>query len=376
MTDRSAYDLLIVGAGPVGCVVAERAARLKGWRSLVIDKRNHIAGNCYDRTHESGVLIHQYGPHYFRTNKKDLLDYLSNFTEWVPGNYEVKSYTRGEYFPFPINLITLEQFFKRKFTAEEAEAYLNEISIKNNHITNSEEFVLSRVGKEMYEAFYLGYTLKQWDKHPKTLNKSVCGRIPIRFNRDIRYVDHEYQFTPKEGFTAMFGKMLDHPLITLQLETDFNEVRDVIKPRIATLYSGPVDAYFNFRFGKLPWRSLEFTFTEYDQEFVQPCVQINYPNDYAYTRSVEIKHVTGQKSVNTVVSYEVSKAEGDPYYPIPADENAALYARYKALVDEESTRNKVYFSGRLARYLYINTDEAIEMALETIDQIIKDAETG
>jgi UDP-galactopyranose mutase len=367
------YDLLIVGAGPVGCVVAERAAALKGWTSLVIDKRNHIAGNCYDRTHESGVLIHQYGPHYFRTNKKELLDYLSNFTDWVPGNYEVKSFTKGEYFPFPINLLTLEQFFKRKFTAEEAEAYLNEVRIENDDIQNSEEFVLSRVGKEMYEAFYLGYTLKQWDMHPTELNKSVCGRIPIRFNRDIRYVDHEFQFTPDKGFTKMFEKMVDNPLIDIQLETDFESIRNTIKPRIATLYSGPVDAYFDYRFGKLPWRSLEFTFTEYDQQFVQPCVQINYPNDFDYTRSVEIKHVTGQKSDNTVVSYEVSKAEGDPYYPIPADENAALYERYRELADEENKTNGVYFSGRLARYTYINTDEAIEMALETINEIIQDA---
>ncbi|MBI1305254.1 MAG: UDP-galactopyranose mutase [Bacteroidetes bacterium] len=368
------YDLLIVGAGPVGCVVAERAAELKGWKSLIIEKRNHIAGNCYDRYHESGVLIHQYGPHYFRTNKKDLLDYLGRFTEWIPGNYIVKSSTRGELFPFPINLITLEQFFKRSFTAEEAEAFLEEIRIPNDHITNSEEFVLSRVGKEMYEAFYLGYTLKQWDKHPTELNKSVCGRIPIRFNRDTRYVDHEYQFTPAKGFTEMFSRMIDNPLIDVRLETDFNDVRNEIKPRIATLYSGPVDAYFNFQYGKLPWRSLDFTFTEYQQEYVQPCVQINYPNDHEYTRSVEIKHVTGQKCPNTVVSYEVPKSEGDPYYPIPADENAQLYLKYKELADLENKENKVYFSGRLARYTYINTDEAIEMALSTINEIIRDAD--
>ncbi len=368
------YDLLIVGAGPVGCVVAERAATLKGWSSLIIDKRDHIAGNCYDRHHESGVLIHQYGPHYFRTNDKNLLDYLGQFTGWIPGNYEVKSFTNGEYFPFPINLLTLEQFFKRSFTAEEAEAFLNEIRIPNDNIQNSEEFVLSRVGKEMYEAFYLGYTLKQWDMHPTELNKSVCGRIPIRFNRDIRYVDHAYQFTPDKGFTAMFTRMIDNPLIDVQLETDFEEIRHQFKPLKATLYSGPVDAYFDFKFGKLPWRSLEFTFTEYDQEFIQPCVQINYPNDNAYTRSVEIKHVTAQKTKNTVVSYEESRAEGDPYYPIPATENAELYQRYKVLADEENKKNKVYFSGRLARYTYINTDEAIEMALSTINDIIRDAE--
>lgn len=376
MAEEKQYDLLIVGAGPVGCVVAERAARLKGWRSLIIEKRNHIAGNCYDRYHESGVLIHQYGPHYFRTNKKELFDYLSEFTGWIPGNYIVKSSTRGELFPFPINLKTLEQFFGRTFTAEEAEAFLEEIRIKKDHIDNSEDFVLSRVGKEMYEAFYLGYTLKQWEKHPRELNKSVCGRIPIRFNRDERYVDHDYQFTPDKGFTELFTRMTDHELIDIRLETDFESIRGEITPRIATLYSGPVDAYFNYQLGKLPWRSLDFTFTEYPEEYVQPCVQINYPNDHPYTRSVEIKHVTQQKSPNTVVSYEVPVSEGDPYYPIPADANAELYQRYKVLADEENRKNKVYFSGRLARYTYINTDEAIEMALDTINEIIRDAEEG
>ena len=368
------YDLLIVGAGPVGCVVAEQMALRKGWKSLIIDKRDHIAGNCYDRVHESGVLIHQYGPHYFRSNKKELIDYLGQYTEWIPGNYEVKSSFNNDLYPFPINLLTLGQFFNRTFTAEEAEAHLNEIRVPNDNPANSEEFVLSRVGKELYEAFYLNYTLKQWEMHPRDLNKSVCGRIPIRFNKDIRYVDHEYQLTPKEGFTQMFSKMIDNPLIDVQLETDFESIRETIKPKQATLYSGPIDAYFGYQFGKLPWRSLDISFKEFKEEYKQPCVQINYPNDHDYTRSVEIKHVTKQQSDNTVISYEVPTWEGDPYYPVPADDNAALFRKYWELAQQENQNNNVYFSGRLARYTYINTDEAIEMALETADQIIKDAE--
>ncbi|MFT5725162.1 MAG: UDP-galactopyranose mutase, partial [Bacteroidia bacterium] len=221
---QNEYDLLIVGAGPVGCVVAEQAAKLKGWKCLIIDKRDHIAGNCYDRIHESGVLIHQYGPHYFRSNKKTLIDYLGQFTDWIPGNYEVRSSYNEELYPFPINLLTLGQFFKREFTAEEAEAYLEGIRIPNDNPANSEEFVLSRVGQELYEAFYLNYTLKQWEMHPTDLNKSVCGRIPLRFNKDIRYVDHEYQVTPKEGFTKMFGRMIENPLIDVQLETGFEDI--------------------------------------------------------------------------------------------------------------------------------------------------------
>lgn len=371
---KNEYDLLIVGAGPVGCVVAEQLALKKGWKSLIIDKRDHIAGNCYDRIHESGVLIHQYGPHYFRSNKKELIDYLGQYTDWIPGNYEVRSSFNDELYPFPINLLTLGQFFGREFTAEEAEAYLNEIRIPNDDPANSEEFVLSRVGKELYEAFYLNYTLKQWEMHPKDLNKSVCGRIPIRFNKDIRYVDHEYQLTPKEGFTKMFGKMIDNPLIDVRLETDFEEVRNSIKPNVATLYSGPIDAYFGYAYGKLPWRSLDISFKEFKEPLKQPCVQINYPNDHPYTRSVEIKHVTKQETDNTVISYEVPTWEGDPYYPVPADDNAALFKKYWLLAEEEQAENSVYFSGRLARYTYINTDEAIEMALETASQIQQDAE--
>jgi UDP-galactopyranose mutase len=361
----SNHDILIVGAGPVGCVLAERCATQLGYKVLLIDKRNHVAGNCYDRFHESGVMIHQYGPHYFRTNSKSLLDYLSQFTEWIPGNYFVTSFFRNEYFPFPINLLTLAQFFgKESLTPDEAKALLEEKREKIEFPKNSEEFVLSRVGKEMYEAFYLGYTLKQWDMHPRDLSPSVCGRIPIRFNTDCRYVDHEYQLTPMDGFTAMFSKMTQHPLIDIQLNTDFKDIRN--KPSLV-IYTGPIDEYFDFRFGKLAWRSLEFDFQVKDVEYVQPNVQINYSNDYDYTRTVEIKHVTKQVHPKTVISYEFPKAEGDPYYPIPTDANHALYLRYKELAEKETDEHRVYFCGRLAEYKYFNTDEVIENALRTFE---------
>lgn len=364
------YSLLVVGAGPVGCVMAERAASVLGWKVLVIDKRDHIAGNCYDKYHESGVLIHRYGPHYFRTNNEELLKYLSGFTEWIPGDYFVKASTRGELFPFPINLLTLRQFFKKPdMTAEEAAALLEE---KREHIdapANSEEFVLSRVGRELYEAFYLGYTKKQWDIHPKDLAPSVCGRIPVRLNTNERYVDHKNQLTPAKGFTEMFNKMLDHPNIEVRLETDFNDIKDEIIPEYATVYAGPIDEYFGKKFGKLPWRSLEFEFKKFDKDFVQPCVQINHPNEHDYTRTVEIKHVTKQEHPATVVSYEYPKAEGDPYYPIPRPVNKELYEKYRELGEKETKENSVYFCGRLAEYTYYNTDEVIERALRTFEQI-------
>lgn len=368
--EQKKYSLLIVGAGPVGCVIAERAATVLGWKVLVIDKRDHIAGNCYDMLHESGVLIHRYGPHYFRTNNEELLSYLSNFTDWIQGDYFVKVSTRGELFPFPINLLTLRQFFKNPdLTAEEAASLLEE---KREHIenpANSEEFVLSRVGRELYEAFYLGYTKKQWAIHPKDLAPSVCGRIPVRLNTDERYVDHKHQVTPAKGFTEMFKNMIDNPNIDVMLETDYKDVKDSIVPECATVYAGPIDEYFGCKLGKLPWRSLAFEFKQEEQEYVQPTVQINYPNQHDYTRTVEIKHVTKQQHPSTVISYEYPKAEGDPYYPIPRQVNKELYEQYKALGEQETKDNNVYFCGRLAEYRYYNTDEVIERALSTFNTI-------
>lgn len=372
----SDYDLLIVGAGPVGCVIAERAANERGWSSLVIDSRPHIAGNCYDRLHESGVLIHQYGPHYFRSNTQELLDYLSKFTDWIPGNYIVKASFKGELYPIPINLITLRKFFGRDFTPEEAAKHLEEIRHKIEAPANSEEFVLSRVGKELYEAFYLGYTLKQWSRHPRELDPSVCGRIPIRLNEDCRYVNVPFQVTPAKGFTHMFGRMLDHPKIKVQLNTDYREIRHTIQPKVATVYCGPLDTYFDFRFGKLPWRSLEFDFRPVEKEFVQDCVQINYPWDHDYTRTVEIKHVTKQKHPHTVISYEYPKDEGDPYYPIPSSASQALFEKYNELAKAETRDKKIYFVGRLANYKYINTDEAIESARSMFKRIVEETTLG
>ncbi len=365
------YDVIIAGAGPVGCLMAERFAADLNWKVLLIDKRNHVAGNCFDTYHESGLMIHRYGPHYFRSNNKALIEYLTQFTEWIPGNYIVKSSTNGELYPFPINLLTLGQFFKiADLDAETAQNLLEEKRAKkNDQPANSEEFVLSRVGKEMYEAFYLGYTLKQWSIHPRDLAPSVCGRIPVRLNKDERYVDHEYQLTPAKGFTAMFQKMVDHPNIDLQLETDYDEVKHKIKATKATIYTGPIDEYFDCQLGKLPWRSLEFNFVEKDLEFEQPCVQINYPNEHDYTRTVEIKHVTGQVHPKTVISYEYPKAEGDPYYPIPMEKNQQLYLQYKKLADQETADHNVFFCGRLAEYKYYNTDEVLELALRTFEKI-------
>lgn len=363
------YDLLIVGAGPVGCTIAERAATTLGWTSLIVEKRQHIAGNCYDRYDENGILVHQYGPHYFRTNNVALLNYLSQFTGWISGSYIVNSSVHGQLYPFPINRSTVEQFFGVKLDSESVLKFMESKRIPFESPANSEEFVLSRVGREMYEAFYLGYTLKQWGIHPKDLNASVCGRIPIRSNCDHRYVDHRYQLMPRHGYTKMISNMINSQRIKVLLNTDYREVQASFKPKIATVYCGPIDEYFGFKHGRLGWRSLKFEFVHEKKESVQPSVQINYPNDFDYTRSVEFKHVTKQTHPHTTIAYEYPAAEGDPYYPIPTDENAALFKKYAADAETETKTKKIYFAGRLAQYKYINMDEAFESALKTFDKM-------
>lgn len=362
-------DLLVCGAGPVGCVVAERCATQLGWRVLVVEKRHHIAGNCFDTYHPNGVRIHAYGPHYFRTDSDELYAYLSRFTDWIPGNYIVRSSVGGILYPFPINLTTLEMFFGRELDPSSAEALLAERRVPFEKPANSEEFVLSRVGPQLYEAFYLNYTLKQWGLHPRELEPSVCGRIPVRLDRDERYVSQPYQVMPANGFTAMFEAMLRGPRIHLLLNTDFREIRERVQPRFATVYTGSIDEYFDSRLGRLPYRSLQFDLVAEPVEFKQPCVQINYPNEHEYTRSVEIKHATGQRHPETVISYETPQAAGEPYYPIPAPANTRLYDQYRLLADREQRERNVFFVGRLAEYRYYNSDEVMLRALDTFQTL-------
>jgi UDP-galactopyranose mutase len=369
--DRAApeYDLVIAGAGPVGCVIAERAATELGWSVLIVERRDHVAGNCHDAPNADGILLHHYGPHYFRTNSDQLLAYLSRFTAWLPGDYVVKASVGGKLVPFPINLTTLEQIFGRPLDEASARALLEEKREPFDAPANSEELVLSRVGRELYEAFYLNYSIKQWGRSPRELAPSVCGRIPVRLNREEQYVDARHRVMPAGGYTAMFEAMIAHPSIDVILGADFFEVRRTTRARRATVYTGPIDRYFDYVHGALPWRSLEFEHRTVDRELAQPCVQINYPNEHAYTRTVEIKHVTKQQHPRTVVTYEYPRAEGDPYYPIPAPDHDARYQRYRELAVEETAAAAVYFVGRLAEYTYINTDQAVERALDAFTTI-------
>ena len=364
-------DLLIIGAGPVGCVIAERAAKIKKWKTLIIEKRNHIAGNCYDEYNSKGVLIHKYGPHYMRFKKKKVFKYVSNFTKWIKGNYIVKSYINGELYPIPINLTTLEKFFKRKFNkTKDVKDFLNRIRVKKKKINNSEDFILSKLGREIYENFYKNYTIKQWGIHPKKLDKSIVGRLPIRFNRDPFYVNQKLRVMPKKGYTKLFSNMISDPKIELILNTSYKDISNLIKPKKATIYTGPPDVFFNYKYGKLKWRSLKFNFKTFKKKKIQECVQINFPNIKKYTRKVEIKHVTKQKTNFSTISYEFPRSTGDPYYPINDNRNRSMFKKYDKLI-KRSEKENIYFEGRLAKYKYLNMDEVIERALLLFQKLKK-----
>lgn len=362
------YDYLIVGAGFAGAVLAERLANDAGRSCLVIDQRAHLAGNAHDYTDRAGVLVHGYGPHYFRTNSKRILDYLSRFTDWIPAEYKILVETRGRLWSFPVNLQTFEQYLGRPSTSEEMEATLAKWRLPIERPANSEEVILSQIGRPFYEMFFEGYTLKQWKRHPRELDPEVCARIPLRTDRNDRYLSEKYQVMPAQGYTRIFEKMLAHPKIEVRLRTSFQEIR----PHISwshLIYTGPIDAYFDHCHGPLPYRSLDFEFETVERETYQPVVQVNYPNDHEFTRIVEIKHVTGQKIPVTTIVREYPREPGpgrEPYYPIPAADAKAVYAKYAALAKQEKG---VSFVGRLATYRYYNMDQVVGMALSEYDRL-------
>ena len=359
-------DFLIVGAGLAGCVLAERLASQLNKKVLIIDRRDHIGGNCFDYYNEEGVLVHKYGPHYFRTNSDHVFQYLSQFTKWRPAEYRIKVFIDGELYPFPINRDTLNMFFKVDLKTEaEAEAFLETKKVKIEHITNSEEKIISQAGLEIYNAFFKNYTQKQWGIPPKELDPSVCGRIPIRTNTNDLYFNEKYQMMPLHGYHILFKNMLNHPKITIKLNSSFLDIQKIVTSE-ALIYTGPIDEFFKYKLGKLPYRSLKFEHESYNKEFYQNWVQINYPNEFDFTRIVEIKHVTGQKIDKTTIVKEYPSSKGDPFYPIPNKSNFHLYNQYKKLA--ENIKN-VFFIGRLAQYQYLNMDEVVARALNLFEVI-------
>ncbi|MCC3157691.1 UDP-galactopyranose mutase [Hymenobacter sp. 15J16-1T3B] len=364
------FDYLIVGAGFAGSVLAERLATRSNKKVLIIDKRNHIGGNAYDHYNEDGILVHKYGPHIFHTNSKDVFEYLSNFTDWRPYEHWVLASVDGQHVPIPINLDTINKLYGTNMTSFEVDAFFESQAEEVPVIKTSEDVVVSKVGRELYEKFFRNYTRKQWGLDPSELDKSVTSRVPTRTNRDRRYFTDTYQAMPLHGYTKMFEKMLDHPNIKIMLNVDYHEIVNVI-PFKEMIFTGPVDEYFDFKFGKLPYRSLEFKHETLNKEQHLEAPVVNYPNEHLYTRITEFKALTGQQHPKTSLVYEFPRAEGDPYYPIPKPENAELYNKYKKLADE--TPN-VHFVGRLATYKYYNMDQVVAQALTLYKKLTEKSE--
>ena len=359
-------DVLVVGAGFAGSVVAERLASA-GRRVHVIDRRSHIAGNAYDENDAQGILIHRYGPHIFHTNSDEVFAYLSRFTDWRPYEHRVLASVDGKLLPIPINLDTVNRLYGFHLDEEGLKAYFETVREARETIRTSEDVIVNTVGWDLYRKFYQGYTRKQWGLDPSELFASVASRVPVRTNRDDRYFTDTHQAMPKDGYTPMFARILDHPNISIELGRDFQEIRPKARAR-HIVYTGPVDEYFDHCFGKLPYRSLRF---EHEQlpgvEKFQPVGTVNFPNDHAYTRITEFRHLTGQTAPGTSIVREYPQAQGDPYYPIPRPENDALFKKYQALAQQE---RDVTFVGRLAQYRYYNMDQVVGAALSIARKIL------
>jgi UDP-galactopyranose mutase len=360
------YDWLVVGAGFAGSVLAERLASEAEARVLVIDKRPHIGGNAFDRLDASGILIHQYGPHIFHTNAERIFAYLSRFTDWRPYEHRVLASVDGQQLPIPINRTTLNRLYGLSLSSDdEVETFLQARAENCGAPKNSADVVLARVGRDLYEKFFRGYTRKQWGLDPSELDKSVTSRVPTRTNTDDRYFQDKFQAMPLHGYTAMFRKMLDHPNITVRLGVSYKEVAQQ-EGYGKVVYTGPIDEFFDYRFGRLPYRSLRFDHVSLPVEWHQPVAVVNYPQDQAYTRITEYKHLTGQVHPHTSLTYEYASDEGEPYYPVPRAENEQLYKQYEAL---GAAAPGVHFVGRLATYRYYNMDQVVGQALAEFARI-------
>jgi UDP-galactopyranose mutase len=353
------FDYLVVGAGFAGATIAERLAAHADKKVLICDRRPHVGGNAYDHYDEAGILVHKYGPHIFHTNSRDVYDYLSRFTEWRPYQHRVLASVDGLLLPIPINLNTVNQMYGTNYTSFQLEEFFQSVAESVDQVRTSEDVIVSRVGRELYEKFFRNYTRKQWGLDPSELDACVTARVPVRTNRDDRYFTDTYQVMPRHGYTRMFERMLSHPNIKVLLNADYRDVAGLI-PHAEVVFTGPIDEYFDYRFGKLPYRSLDFKFETRNVAVAQPGPVINYPNENAYTRVTEFKYLTGQEHAKTTLVYEYAKAEGDPYYPVPQPQNALLYKQYQELA---AVTPGVHFLGRLGTYKYYNMDQVVAQAL-------------
>jgi UDP-galactopyranose mutase len=364
---------LIVGCGISGVVIAERIANKLNNKVTIIEKRDHIGGNCYDYYDaETGILINKYGAHLFHTNNEEVWNYINIFDKWIRWEHKVLTYCDNKFVSIPVNITTINELCDENLSNEnDVKEWLEKNQIKYNIINNSEEVAKSRIGNILYEKLIKDYTYKQWNKYPNELDKSVLERIPIRLNFDTRYFSDKYQVLPSKGYTHFFTKILDHKNIEVLLNTDYfehikNNNYDVV------IFTGPIDSYFT-NLEKLEYRSINFNIERIkNMNYYQPNSVVNYPSlDFPYTRIVEYKHFLNQKSNNTIIVKETTSDTGEPYYPVPNKKNLDLYEKYKLLAQKEEIKN-VFFVGRLANYKYFNMDEAILNSLNFFnDTIIK-----
>jgi UDP-galactopyranose mutase len=367
----AAYDTLVVGAGFAGSVIAERLASQSGERVLVVERRPHVGGNAHDRYDDAGVLVHSYGPHIFHTNSAEVFEYLSGFASWRPYEHRVLASVDGQLLPMPINLDTVNRLYGLQLTSEQLPDWLARVAEPVESVRTSEDLVVSKVGRDLYEKFFRGYTRKQWGLDASELDASVAARVPARFNRDDRYFTDTYQAMPRHGYTRLFDALLAHPNIHVMLGTDYRHIVHTV-PWKRMVYTGPIDAFFDHRYGRLPYRSLDFEHVTVSppkgSTHLQTVGTINHPNQHAYTRVTEFKHLTGQSHAQTSLVYEYPRSSGDPYYPVPRRENTALLRRYEA---DAETLSDVTFIGRLATYKYYNMDQAVAQALATYKRLAR-----
>jgi UDP-galactopyranose mutase len=362
------YDYMIVGAGFAGSVIAERIASQLNKKVIIIEKRNHIAGNAYDEFDEHGILIHRYGPHIFHTNSKEVFDYLSQFTEWFPYEHKVLANIKNKLYPIPINRITINKLYNLNLKSDkEVEVFFEKVREKRNPIINSEDIIVNQVGIDLFEKFFRYYTKKQWNLEPNELSPAVCGRIPVRTNDDCRYFTDKVQFMPKDGFTEMFKKILSNKNIELVLNTDYKSVVDSIKFD-KLIYTGPADYFFDYIYGRLPYRSIRFDFRTVEKEYYQEAAVINYVEpDVPFTRVCEYKYLTGQVCKKTSLSFEYPEQNGDPYYPTLTENSKAIFSLYEKEI--EKLKN-VSFAGRLATFRYYNMDQIVAFVLKNFNKIV------
>ena len=365
----SDFAFAVIGAGISGLTISRLIAEQLGKKVLIVEKRGHIGGNCHDCRGADGILVHKYGPHIFHTDDKQVYDFLSRFTSWSNYQHRVLSFVDGIFVPFPICGKTINMLLNLSLSTREIQTYLDSVRDRDRVIRNSEDVVLRDAGQLLYEKFFKNYTKKQWDAYPDELSPQVISRIPIRTNDDDRYFTDKYQGMPTSGYSSMFGKMADHPNISILLGADYREhgLQAADKPAgLAVICTAPIDEYFGHSLGRLKYRSLDIRFESHNQESYQPAAVVNYPNDYDFTRITEYKKLTGEASEATAISLEYPTWDGDPFYPVLDSTQQGKYAAY---CEKAAKLENVFFLGRLGEYRYYNMDAAVAAAFSLFERL-------